>query len=349
MIARTICCVSLAALMLLADASRASAADILFMINPAVSPSADAGIAARLEAQGHNVTEYDVAQFDPQAQIDAANAHDMVMISESIASVAVLNGFDFNLLDYAKPVVCFEAFIFENARWTGTLQNFDFGVTGRPNEQEANHPALVPLNDKLRIVNAGHPLAAGLANGPTVVYTQPYTFNIALVGPGATVIATADSDVDPVPVHFVYEPGSALYDDTITPGMRIGLFLGQYGNNSPADPPGPPQFSFIGPNGLALIDAAVRYAVGTPLTADFNDSGAVNAADFAKWKTDFGATAGSDADGDGDSDGADFLAWQREFGLPQTTAAAIPEPTSLTSVATAMIIAAACRRRRFAR
>jgi len=48
--------------------------------------------------------------------------------------------------------------------------------------------------------------------------------------------------------------------------------------------------------------------------ADFNNSGAVDAADLETWKTGFGTDATADADADGDTDGADFLAWQRGLG-----------------------------------
>ena len=52
--------------------------------------------------------------------------------------------------------------------------------------------------------------------------------------------------------------------------------------------------------------------------------------DSAKWSRDFGENALSDADDDGDSDGADFLAWQQQFGSPASIAAerAVPEPAA---------------------
>jgi len=239
------------------------AANVLFMVSSATTPiNADPGIKARLESQGHTVTLF-TAGGDQATQLAAANANDMVIISESIASSAVLTGADFNLQSYAKPVISFEAFMWDNAHWTGPVQNQDFGVTGRPGELGATHPNLVNLSDTLRITNSAHPLAAGLANGPAVVYTQPYTFNIGIVGGGATVIATADSVLDPAPVHFVYESGATLANGSITPGMRIGLFLGQNAAGNAADP-GPPTIGFLNSNGLALLDAAVRYASPIP-------------------------------------------------------------------------------------
>jgi hypothetical protein len=50
-------------------------------------------------------------------------------------------------------------------------------------------------------------------------------------------------------------------------------------------------------------------------TADFDNSGSVNAADLAAWKAAFGpSSTGGDADADGDTDGGDFLAWQGQLG-----------------------------------
>ncbi len=78
----------------------------------------------------------------------------------------------------------------------------------------------------------------------------------------------------------------------------------------------------------------------SPLSADFDNDGDVDADDLAEWESAFGANNNADADGDGDSDGADFLAWQRqqETGMP-AIAAVIPEPNarSLLVFAGAMI------------
>jgi len=54
---------------------------------------------------------------------------------------------------------------------------------------------------------------------------------------------------------------------------------------------------------------------GGPLTADFDNSGTVDAGDLVVWQNSFGVDDGADADGDGVSDGRDFLTWQREFGM----------------------------------
>jgi hypothetical protein len=96
--------------------------------------------------------------------------------------------------------------------------------------------------------------------------------------------------------------------------------------------------------GASSISAPIVLRVlAPPHPADFNDDGAVDAADLAQWKTDFGLAGSSDADADGDSDGADFLLWQRQLGAAGLAPAAhaVPEPRGL-----AMLGLAALWRRR---
>jgi hypothetical protein len=62
---------------------------------------------------------------------------------------------------------------------------------------------------------------------------------------------------------------------------------------------------------------------------DFDENRVVDAADLARWQTQFGKSWGGDADGDDDVDGADFLTWQRQLGtgaIAEINAAQIPEP-----------------------
>lgn len=85
--------------------------------------------------------------------------------------------------------------------------------------------------------------------------------------------------------------------------------------------------------GLRLAAAAVIY------TADFNGDGAVDGADLARWKANFGLGTGAtkslgDANGDGAVNGGDFIAWQQQLGsgvvAPIAGAVAVvPEPAAL--------------------
>jgi hypothetical protein len=106
-------------------------------------------------------------------------------------------------------------------------------------------------------------------------------------------------------------------------------------------------FFYAEPNGL-LRAGIVKYVTGGNIVADFNGDGTVNAADLAKWKSDFGQNSGSDADGDGDSDGNDFLVWQRRLGATTATAAAVavPEPGCVAMLVLVGGVLASARSRR---
>ncbi len=69
------------------------------------------------------------------------------------------------------------------------------------------------------------------------------------------------------------------------------------------------------------------------LGGDFNEDGAVDAGDLARWRLGAGtkgsATHGvGDADADLDVDGRDFLVWQRQVGTPAVAGTAAPEPNA---------------------
>jgi len=70
--------------------------------------------------------------------------------------------------------------------------------------------------------------------------------------------------------------------------------------------------------------------------ADFNEDGHVDSSDLGRWNSGFGelnvAFANGDADFDADADGADFLTWQRQFGLGILAMPAghtVPEPSGV--------------------
>ena len=65
---------------------------------------------------------------------------------------------------------------------------------------------------------------------------------------------------------------------------------------------------------------------------DFSRDGRVDAADYARWRSDFGSTVdlAADANGNGIVDAADYVVWLKQFQLPATPATvpslSIPEP-----------------------
>jgi hypothetical protein len=91
-------------------------------------------------------------------------------------------------------------------------------------------------------------------------------------------------------------------------------------------------FQSTAPAGSGPVEVVVNDFAYLPLVAgDFDNDGAVDAADLTRWFTSYGATRGADADADGDTDGADFLTWQRSMGAAAagSAAAMIPEPSAM--------------------
>jgi hypothetical protein len=98
---------------------------------------------------------------------------------------------------------------------------------------------------------------------------------------------------------------------------------------------------------IASLTVLINPAATPILAGDFTENATVDADDLAAWKAGFGAPANAthkqgDADGDGDADGADFLAWQQQFGSGTAGFSAAPEPASWFL----MLLAATTQRRR---
>lgn len=82
-------------------------------------------------------------------------------------------------------------------------------------------------------------------------------------------------------------------------------------------------------------DAVTLSITSTPANADFDGDGDIDGADFLRWQRGFGLTSqtdnsNGDANGDGTVDGIDLAAWQAKFGGPPLVAAisTVPEPSS---------------------
>ncbi|NOZ40894.1 MAG: hypothetical protein GXP24_11805 [Planctomycetes bacterium] len=104
-------------------------------------------------------------------------------------------------------------------------------------------------------------------------------------------------------------------------------------------------FSIVG-NTLFAEDTGFLVS---PVGADFNGDGVVNALDLAIWRNNYPIASGApktlgDADGDGDVDTSDFMKLQRDFGIiPVPPITAVPEPSTM---ALALLTLACCPRRR---
>lgn len=106
--------------------------------------------------------------------------------------------------------------------------------------------------------------------------------------------------------------------------------------------------SYIGGDGNDVVLNLVGSVVNN---ADFNGDGSVNGADFLAWQRGFGVNSGAtlgqgDANGDGAVNAADLTIWKGQFGVPAEVAtAAVPEPHSIALASAAFGLLAVAHRR----
>jgi len=186
----------------------------------------DQKIAAHLDARGYSVRMLDQAQ-PPEAAGDA----DLVVISSTVSSKQVAGGWRY----LAKPVLTWENDLLDDFAMTGKRHDVDFGEA----EKERY----------LWLVNAPHPIAAGLPAGVTNVYVKQAAMSWGKPGLGATTIATLYGQPEKAAI-FAYEKGATMDYESLAPARRVMFFLNNdtFGNLSPA--------------GSSLFDAAVDWAVG---------------------------------------------------------------------------------------
>lgn len=174
---------------------------------------------------------YAVRLIDESATPDAARDADLVIISSTVSSKNVRPGW--RTLD--KPLVTWENDLLDDLAMTGKRHDADFGETG--NERY------------VWLVNAPHPIAAGLPAGATNVYGKQAPMSWGKPGLGAITIATVYGQPDKASV-FAYEKGATMDYEALAPARRVMFFLD---NDT---------FANLSPAGLALFDAAVDWAAG---------------------------------------------------------------------------------------
>ena len=188
--------------------------------------AADQQIAAHLGARGYSVRLLDQAQ-PPAAAADA----DLVLISSTVSSKQVASGWR----TLPKPLLTWENDLLDDFAMTGKRHDVDFGEA----EKERY----------LWLVNAPHPMAAGLPAGVTNVYVKQAAMSWGKPGLGATTIATLYGQPEKAAI-FAYEKGATMDYESLAPARRVMFFLNNdtFGNLSPA--------------GNSLFDAAVDWALG---------------------------------------------------------------------------------------
>ncbi|AJK49380.1 putative membrane protein [Burkholderia plantarii] len=186
----------------------------------------DQRIAAHLGERG-----YAVRLVDQAVPVSVAADADLVMISSTVSAKAVLAGWR----HLATPLVTWENDLLDDLAMTGKRHDVDFGETG----QERH----------LWLVNAPHPIAAGLPAGTTDVYGKQAPMSWGKPGLGASIIATVYGQPEKAAI-FAYERGATMDCEALAPARRVMLFLD---NDT---------FPNLSTAGVALFDAAVDWAAG---------------------------------------------------------------------------------------
>lgn len=188
---------------------------------------ADEAAIAALQSLGFKVT-----LADEHSAIQTTRGQDLVLISESVDALEI--GTKYRNLDI--PLVDMENDLLADLGMTGQKNGRDYGT-------DENQRFLW-------MVNAPHPLSAGLAAGiQNVIDDEHFKMNWGKPGLGAITIATLRGEPDKAAI-FAYERGATMNDETLAPARRVSLFIWQ------------DVFTHLRPEGRSLFDAAALWAVG---------------------------------------------------------------------------------------
>jgi hypothetical protein len=188
----------------------------------------DAAMAA-LKALGFKVRE-----ADEHAGLDADAGVDLIVISESVDALEVGTKYR----PVAIPLITMENDLLADLGMTDQKNGRDYGTDDNQRF--------------LWVVNAPHPLAAGLASGIQNVLTdEHFKMNWGKPGLGAVTIATLRGEPEKA-AEFAYEKGATMNGEAIAPARRVSLFIWQ------------DLFENLRPEGQALFRAAALWAVSRP-------------------------------------------------------------------------------------
>jgi hypothetical protein len=209
----------------------ASAASIGFvggLTNGVLDDTFDLFWKARLETQGHTVTMIDQTTLSTDAVFGGLN---LLIVSQDVGAGTFRSGVGIN---QPMPMLLYEPALYTDF----------FG---------AGNGSSAGVNGGVTIVNAAHPLAAGLS-GNVSLYTgaeNTSRFNVSEVSPGTTVIANMVSTPD-FGIFAVLEAGAlgGPTDNITWPHLRMAV---------PAHDTWDP--NLVTADGWKLLDGAVAYSL----------------------------------------------------------------------------------------
>jgi len=175
-----------------------------------------------------------VTRVDEHAAADATRGKNLIVISESVDAIEVGTKYR----DTAVPLITFENDLHGELEVTGLKNGRDYGTD---DDQRF-----------IYVLNAPHPLAAGLAAGLQNVLTdEHYKMNWGRPCLSAITIATLRGEPDKAAI-FAYEKGATMNGEFLAPARRLSVFLWQ------------DNFEGLRPEGLALFRSAVVWAATSP-------------------------------------------------------------------------------------
>ncbi len=117
--------------------------NVLMFVDPAAAwhPDSELELVDFLESNGYSVTVQPVAEVVGEDQLVAAADYDLIYMADSIGSTTVHDGVDIYLKDVEIPIISQEAYMWDEAEWTGRLQFEDFGDTFQVLDDQAPVPS----------------------------------------------------------------------------------------------------------------------------------------------------------------------------------------------------------------
>lgn len=188
------------------------------------SVSVDMKVRDHLAARG-----FEVQVADQTVEPSTAREASLVVIAASVSAKDVKPGWR----TLPVPLVTWENDLLDDLAMTGKRHDTDFGEA----EKERY----------LWIVNAPHPMAAGLSAGVVNAYVRQAPMSWGKPGLGATTIATIYGQPEKAAI-FGYEKGATMDYEALAPARRVMLFLGNDG------------FANLSTDGFKLFDAAIDWA-----------------------------------------------------------------------------------------
>ena len=241
------------------------APNALLVANSTNLGAGDSAIRTRLQNEGYTVTVKGSGNNNAIQTSDAIGKT-VVLISSTVNSANV--GAKFRHVPI--PVITWKSDLFDDQGMTGSTLNTDFGTaTGQT---------------QLSIVNATHPLAAGLSASPTVSISSSFTWGNP--NANAAKIATLVGDTTKF-VIFGYDNTATMVGPNLdAPARRVGFFLTDLTANS------------LTTEGNSLFDTAVKWAtevVTTPVISSFTPSIGLPGTQVSITGANFGSEQGTSA------------------------------------------------------